>query len=69
MVARLAVPKQAAMEGNVGAVARVAGWWLQQMAAVVEQDADGVEQGCDVTRAWGWRADPVADREARRDRV
>ncbi len=47
MVERLAVPKQTAMVGNVGAVAR---WRTvsSEMAAVAEQDADGVEEDGDV---------------------
>ena len=47
MVERLAVPKPAAMVGNVGAAAR---WWTvaEEVAAVAEQDADGVEEDCDV---------------------
>ena len=47
MVERLAVPKQAAMAGNVGAAAR----WrdgAEEVAAVAEQDADGVEEDGDV---------------------
>ena len=47
MVERLAVPKHAAMVGNVGAVARCADGG-EEMAAVAEQDADGVEEDCDV---------------------
>ena len=47
MVERLAVPKHAAMTGNVGAVARLPDG-VEEMAAVAEQDADGVEEGGDV---------------------
>jgi hypothetical protein len=46
MVARLAVPKQAAMVGNGGGGSAVEG--AEEMAAVTEQDIDGVEQEGDV---------------------
>ncbi len=47
MVERLAVPKHAAMDGNVG-VAGALPDGAEEMAAVAEQDADGVEHDGDV---------------------
>ena len=47
MVGRLAVPKAAAMVVNVGAVERLPDGG-EEMAAVAEQDADGVEDEGDV---------------------
>ena len=47
MVERLAVPKQAAMAGEVGGGGAVPDGG-DEVAAVTEQDADGVEQDGDV---------------------